>query len=106
MKLKPFHESIVTIIRNCDEDGLVTIEHLINMTKIPENHDAIVRALRYRRRLDGLKGDVPDGVIAGVIKQSKNKKLVSKCPNCGSSKTEIVNNKIMCWNCGRDYPIS
>jgi hypothetical protein len=105
MKLKPFHESIVTIIRNCDEDGLVTLEELIKTTKIPENYNAIIRALRYRRRLAGFKGDDPDVVIAGVIKQSKNKKLVLKRPNCGSSKTKTANNQIECWNCGRDYPI-
>jgi ribosomal protein L44E len=106
MNLKPFHKSIVTIIRNCDEDGLVAIEELISMTKIPENHNVIIRALRYRRRLAGLKGDDPDGIIAGLIKQSKNKKLILKCPNCGSSKTETANNQIKCWNCGRDYPIN
>lgn len=106
MKLRPFPNSIVTVIRNCEQNSLVTIEELINITKIPENHSAIVRALRYRRRLAGLKGDDPGGVIAGVIKQGKNKKPVSRCPSCGSSKTKTANNKIECWNCGRDYPVS
>lgn len=45
-----------------------------NNSNIPQNHVAIVRALRYRRRLAGLKGDDPDGVIAGVLKQ-KNQLL-------------------------------
>ena len=33
MKFKPFHKSIVTIIRNCDEDSLATIEELIKKLK-------------------------------------------------------------------------
>jgi len=78
MKQKPFHESVVTIIRNCDEDGLCVIEELIQRTKIPQNHEAIIRALRYRRRLAGLKGDDPDGVIHSVIKQ---RDMLSKTTN-------------------------
>lgn len=71
MKKRPFHESVVTMIRGCSEEELCGIEELVSMTKIPKNHDAIIRALRYRRRLAGLKGDDPDGVIAGVLKQKE-----------------------------------
>lgn len=104
MKLKPFHEVIVAIIRNCDQAGLATLEKLIKAVEISSDHNAIVRALRYRRRLAGFKGDDPDGVISSVIQQSK--RMMSKCPSCGSSKTTTFNNIIECWNCGRDYPIN
>jgi hypothetical protein len=43
--LKPFHESIVEAIEACENlAALDTLGQLILITKIPENHDAIMAA--------------------------------------------------------------
>lgn len=47
MQAKPFHESIVDAINNCETRGeLITLGKLVMMTKIPKNQENIIEAFK------------------------------------------------------------
>ena len=66
---KPFHESIVETIERAYAPAFESLAHLIKMTKIPKNHDAIVAAWQERIGEVGLNSDL--GVPASVLEQKE-----------------------------------
>ena len=48
--LRPFHETIVDAINSASGDGLETLMALVSKTKIPANHDAIIKAFKDQKR--------------------------------------------------------
>jgi len=63
----PFHKTIVNAISWASNSELECLAELIKVTKIPANHDEIIRA--WKRRVPCLSGDL--GVTDYLLKQKK-----------------------------------
>ncbi len=72
-ELKPFHESIVDLIRNLKVDSpgdwprLNQLAEIIKSTKIPKNHDEIIAA--WQEQVQRLKVNWDFGVVISIGKQ-------------------------------------
>lgn len=72
MELKPFHVAIVNIINDCGLCQLPLIGRLLETTKIPDNHDAIIEAFNKKAIEFNFEGHVR--VMTSIMDQRENKK--------------------------------
>lgn len=72
-ELKPFHESIINIIDSCFEEDLHLLANIIQSTKIPANHDAIITAWRKKaEEFSFLDYDVAKSILEQKRECQKN----------------------------------
>lgn len=68
MNLKrPFHETIVDVIRRCPPDKLGTLLELLAITEISTNKEAIISALQSKKGSLNKNDDAIDYVIKCII---------------------------------------
>ncbi|MES2953419.1 MAG: hypothetical protein V4674_02575 [Patescibacteria group bacterium] len=68
--LKPFHLSVVAIIKMVQTKGqLEMLERLLRATKIPENHDEIMAA--YRDCCSRLRSSDMSDVVGAILAQKQ-----------------------------------
>lgn len=67
-ELRPFHETVVDVIRSATSSQLVTIGQLLKKTYIPKNHQVILDA--WKERTKGMNFD-DDGVTRGLEVQKE-----------------------------------
>ena len=70
-KLRPFHETIIDAIQNISRaEELVLLAKLIKTTKIPKDHDKIIKAWNdAEKKVFGLSGSL--GVRASLLEQKQ-----------------------------------
>lgn len=65
--LRPFHESIIEIIKNASCSSMLVLVDVLKTTRIPKNHDAIIEAWNTRWQELGIPIDL--GVEANLLLQ-------------------------------------
>lgn len=73
MQTKPFHESIVDAINNCENRGeLLTLGKLLMATKIPKNHEEIIEAFKTQ----GKKHELTNALLEEKLSEEKKESEV------------------------------
>ncbi|GEM_PF-3361058 len=86
---KPFHETIVKAIRDVRTvDELGCLGQLLNFTKVPKNHDEIIRVWK-----DSMRRLIPHLEDSGVIDSLLEQKEEAERETMGKAQAE--DNKVM-----------
>lgn len=92
---RPFHETVVDIIAKCWHEDEEFLAELINATKIPKNHDAIIAAWQqFQEKLtrstppgeEQHKGDDYYGVIEILREQKQEAEAEAKTKTAAEDK--------------------